>query len=564
MNGMKIKKDDEKTLKMINEVFSKLDKNLPPGCKINEGSIEVDDQIYSVDGEDLYYEKQNIKKINDEFTKMDNSLPPGWELKGASVKENNEVYNIKRIDENKRSRENRRRSFSRSRFTEENLGGGRKRQLEMKHEYSRRLDDQDGSERGRQERGRRLEERHGHSSRLDHENRLERGGQERWRRLEGKRIHSRRLDNENRSEKSREEKRRPKSRSRDNFRQDEQRDREGFMMDGNIQSGLPPDWKIGSYENSDARTESEQINEINYSRIKENNERTNYDDENSSKEEMMMKIVYSEGDLDADPYNAVVDTGCPKTVCGKAFMDSFITSKGKDVFIRRKYEKENFKFGNGQVYTSTESHEIDVEIGRMKTKIWTSVIDANIPLLLGLDYLKKWGVVIDIENESLFIRKCDQSFKINSRLSNHWKLQIQSGKVLHKRAHQLVLKVDLCNLDDIDLRKHILKTHKNLSHKSDGQLLKLFQMAGKADTRVRKKIKEVVESCDVCKKFKKTRPRPSVALAKANTSNEVVSLDLKEKRQYNRHILYCVDEFNGYPSSSHQIQESRDNPQNIV
>ena len=321
------------------------------------------------------------------------------------------------------------------------------------------------------------------------------------------------------------------------------------MKAGSRRSDLPPDWKLEDSRNSDGKTKSEEVNEINYSRTKENYERKDDNNESSSEEDikdMLMKIVYSEGSLDADPYNAIVDTGCPKTVCGKAFMDAFITSKGEDVFIRRKHEKEHFKFGNGKVYTSTESHQIEVEIGRMTTKVWTSVIDADIPLLLGLDYLKRWGVVIDIENESIFIRKCNKSFKINSRLSNHWKLQIQGEKALHKRAHRLVLKVDLCELDDADLRKHIVKTHKNLSHKSDGQLLKLFQMAGKADTRVRKKIKEVVDSCDVCNKFKKTRPRPSVALAKANTLNEVVSLDLKEKREHRRHILYCVDEFSGY------------------
>ena len=39
-------------------------------------------------------------------------------------------------------------------------------------------------------------------------------------------------------------------------------------------------------------------------------------------------------------------------------------------------------------------------------------------------------------------------------------------------------------------------------------------------------------------------------MSKANTSNEVVSLDLKEKRQYNCHILHCVDEISGYVKAS--------------
>ena len=241
-----------------------------------------------------------------------------------------------------------------------------------------------------------------------------------------------------------------------------------------------------------------------------------------------------------------MDTGCPKTVCGKPFMDAFISSKGKDELIRRSFENQSFKFGDGNIYNSNMNHKINVEIGGYKTTINTSVVDVNIPLLLGMDYLKKWGVVIDTGKDELYIRKSKESFKIGSTKSNHWKLPIQNGKTMHKQAHRLVLSVDLNSLDERELRKHIVKTNKNLAHKSEGHMLRLFQMAGKADRKTRKVLKDVCESCNICKQFRKTRPRPKVALSKANTINEVVSLDLKEKREQKCHILYCVDEFAGY------------------
>ena len=56
-------------------------------------------------------------------------------------------------------------------------------------------------------------------------------------------------------------------------------------------------------------------------------------------------FVYQEGNADVDPYHAVVDTGCSKTVCGRTFMDAFIASKGKNFQVERKYEDQNFKFG---------------------------------------------------------------------------------------------------------------------------------------------------------------------------------------------------------------------------
>ena len=204
------------------------------------------------------------------------------------------------------------------------------------------------------------------------------------------------------------------------------------------------------------------------------------------------KVVYQEGNIDVDPYTAVVDTGCPKTVCGKLFIDAFIASKGNNFYVRRTHEDQNFRFGDGHIYNSNMSHAIDVEIGKLKTTIETSVVDVNIPLLLGMDYLKKLGVVIDTGKEQLHIRKSRESFNIDSSKSNHWKLPIQNGRTLHKQANRLVLNVDLCEVNERELRKHIIKTHKNLAHKSEGHMTRLFQMAGRADKRTRRVKKKFV------------------------------------------------------------------------
>ena len=60
--------------------------------------------------------------------------------------------------------------------------------------------------------------------------------------------------------------------------------------------------------------------------------------ENKEKlKESLNNLVYQEGNNDVDPYHAVVDTGCPKTVCGNPFMDAFIASKGDNFKVERKY-----------------------------------------------------------------------------------------------------------------------------------------------------------------------------------------------------------------------------------
>ena len=148
--------------------------------------------------------------------------------------------------------------------------------------------------------------------------------------------------------------------------------------------------------------------------------------------EGITRVVYQEGNSDIDPYNAVFDTGCPKTVCGNSFIDSFIVSKGKYETVKREYENQHFKFGDGKVFHSNMSHEIKIEIVGFKTTSKTSVVDVNIPLLLGMDYLKKWGIVINTGKDELYIRKSNESFKSDTKsleiANTKWQNFAQTGR----------------------------------------------------------------------------------------------------------------------------------------
>ena len=85
------------------------------------------------------------------------------------------------------------------------------------------------------------------------------------------------------------------------------------------------------------------------------------------------------------PYKLVVDCGFPKTVAGRRWKDAFIESKG-DVKIRLEKENEWFQFGPLQVFTSKQNYEIEVHVGDLNDTIKVSVVDADVQLLLGLDY----------------------------------------------------------------------------------------------------------------------------------------------------------------------------------
>ena len=71
----------------------------------------------------------------------------------------------------------------------------------------------------------------------------------------------------------------------------------------------------------------------------------------------IVEIVYKEGYDENDPFQCIVDTGCPKTVAGKRWMNSYVESKGENVFVRRRKENEKFKFGPSNIYQSTENRD---------------------------------------------------------------------------------------------------------------------------------------------------------------------------------------------------------------
>ena len=73
-----------------------------------------------------------------------------------------------------------------------------------------------------------------------------------------------------------------------------------------------------------------------------------------------------------NPYECVIDTGCPKMVAGKDWMDAYI--KTQETGIRMGKENERFRFGSSDIYKSERYYEIKIEANELKEMIKVSVI----------------------------------------------------------------------------------------------------------------------------------------------------------------------------------------------
>ena len=70
-------------------------------------------------------------------------------------------------------------------------------------------------------------------------------------------------------------------------------------------------------------------------------------------------VVLKEGKENMDPYRCIVDTGCPRTVAGRIWMDAFAETTREGEEIKRR-ENESFVFGPSDVYHSKENYKVVV------------------------------------------------------------------------------------------------------------------------------------------------------------------------------------------------------------
>ena len=122
---------------------------------------------------------------------------------------------------------------------------------------------------------------------------------------------------------------------------------------------------------------------------------------------------------------AILDSGCPNTVCGESWIRSYIQSLGPKDSGKVSYEasSETFTFGDGEGWKSTCRYTIPIytlgEIGEMST----DVVSANIPLLFSIKAMEKAKMTLDFEKARIRIGdKC--SIKLKRTSSGHYAMPI--------------------------------------------------------------------------------------------------------------------------------------------
>jgi transposase InsO family protein len=99
-----------------------------------------------------------------------------------------------------------------------------------------------------------------------------------------------------------------------------------------------------------------------------------------------------------------------------------------------------------------------------------------------------------------------------------------------------------------DKRKMLVKLHKQFGHATADRLERLLKSTGEKYVDTLGMLQDIVDSCEVCSKYKRPSPRPVVGLPLASTYNETVALDLHQLEK-NVWYLHIIDEFSRFSAA---------------
>ena len=173
------------------------------------------------------------------------------------------------------------------------------------------------------------------------------------------------------------------------------------------------------------------------------------------------------------------------------------------------------------------------------------VVDGKVPFLFGKDTGELWEANLNMKKQYLDLKFSENEENIFPcpTIGSHYKIKLHDLKEWQlKETVQLAEEVFLTQeekKEKLVTFETIKKIHETTNHKNAKDMMWAFKGANLMDSELRQKIQDVVTECKVCKKFKKTFPRPKATLPKSTEFNQIVTLDLKffEKTP----VLWLVD-----------------------
>ena len=231
--------------------------------------------------------------------------------------------------------------------------------------------------------------------------------------------------------------------------------------------------------------------------------------------------------------NALLDSGCTKTVCGEVWLNEYLKTipAQKRNAIQSETSNKSFKFGDGKTVTSTKRMHLPVTLGKKEGTMETEVVKMELPLLLSKEAMKKVGAVVDFSHDTAVIN--GEKVVLDTTSSGHYMIPLSSEK------EEVLITINVETKSKKEKQRMAKKLHLQFGHPTHEKLEKLVKDAGMNDKEFIQELLSVADTCDTCVKYKRKNPRPIVGFSLAQEFNGTVAMDLKPYKD--RHILHLID-----------------------
>lgn len=250
---------------------------------------------------------------------------------------------------------------------------------------------------------------------------------------------------------------------------------------------------------------------------------------------------------------ALLDSGCTKTVCGEVWLQYFLDSLCNEEYLKVvvSESKNMFKFGDNKMIKSLKLVKFPVIIAGVPATITTDVVKYDIPLLLSKEAMKKANTKIDFKQDKVIIFGKEINIKFTSTGHYCIKLDNYFSEENYVKSNIVLFCKSITKSSSLEKQKIALKLHRQFSHPNSSRLINLLNDCEIVDEELISFIKELDTKCEICLKYKKSKPRPIVGFPLAKSFNETIAMDLKEWSN-NKKIwfLHIIDHATRYSVSS--------------
>ena len=206
-----------------------------------------------------------------------------------------------------------------------------------------------------------------------------------------------------------------------------------------------------------------------------------------------------------------------------------------------------FKFGNNGRLESEGKYFIPAVLAGHNVSLEIDVVDSDIPLLLSKKAMKKAGMSINMQDDT--VTAFGKKERLVTTSSGHYCMPLLGEA--EENAEKIIEEILAVNLEELSEKeqfKAMDKLHKQFGHTPKEKFVTFMKDANSWHSDLDQHLDRIIGSCEGFIRKQRNPNKPVVGLPMANSFNEKVAIDLKHWKD--KYILHMVDMYSRLTISS--------------